>query len=264
MVLRHRQWSLYIPRCCKILAPRGHPYSPLNHGKSVTLGIPDNATAGYFPPQANWFYDTPKDPKIFSTKALIESLQRVLSSYPVYAGRLSHIPYRFNGDWSERFGRLRVTYGTDADPGVETVIAHCDATLASLIPTAAQRGRAWNAYDVPFALFSGQDIKIALHDGVETGGLPAAVVKLTTFACGGIAVAARLQHVHGDAQALLQFVRDWAGVHRAISKGLPLPVLNPIFDPRILDERAAGDINAAEPDLDIMQAAKGLPVHNYD
>ncbi|KAI4203133.1 MAG: hypothetical protein LQ348_001433 [Seirophora lacunosa] len=241
-----------------------HPYPPLNHGKSVTLGIPDNATAGYSPPQAIWFYDAPKDPKIFSTKALTESLQRVLSSYPVYAGRLSHIPYRFNGDWSERFGRLRVTYGTDADPGVETVIAHCDATLASLIPTAEQRGRAWNASHVPFALFSGQDIKIALHDGLETGGLPAAIVKLTTFACGGIAIAARLQHVLGDAQAFLQFVRDWAGVHRAMAKGLPPPVLNPIFDPRILDERAAGDINAAEPDPDIMQAAKDLPVHKYD
>ena len=241
-----------------------HPYPPLNHGKSVTLGIPDNATAGYSPPQAIWFYDAPKDPKIFSTKTLTKSLQRVLFSYPAYAGRLSHIPYRSNGDWSERFGRLRVTYGTDADPGVETVIAHCDATLGSLIPNAEQRGRVWNASDVPFALFSGQDIKIALHDGLETGGLPAAIVKLTTFACGGIAIAARLQHVLGDAQAFLQFVRDWAAAHRAMSKGLPLPVLNPIFDPRILDGRAAGNINGAEPDPDIMQAAKGLPVHRYD
>ncbi|KAL8902630.1 MAG: hypothetical protein Q9207_004530 [Kuettlingeria erythrocarpa] len=241
-----------------------HPSPPLNLGKSVTLGIPDNATAGYSPPQATWFYDAPRDPKTLSTIALTESLQRVLCSYPAYTGRLSHIPYRSNGDWSERFGRIRVTYGTDADPGVETVIAHCDATLASLIPTAAQRGRVWNASDVPFALFSGQDIKIALHDGLETGGLPAAIVKLTTFACGGIAIAARLQHVLGDAQAFLQFVRDWAGVHRAMSRGLPLPILNPIFDPRILDERAAGNINGVEPDPNILQAARGLPVHKYD
>lgn len=232
--------------------------------KSVTLGIPDNATAGYSPPQAIWFYDAPKDQDIFSTKVLTQSLQRVLSSYPAYAGRLEHIPYRPDGDWSERLGRLRVNYGTPTDPGVETVIAHCEAPLASLIPNAEQRGRVWNASDVPFALFSGQDLKIALHDGLETGGLPAAIVKMTTFACGGIAIAARLQHVLGDAQAFLQFVRDWAATHRAMAKGLPPPVLTPIFDPRILDERAAGDINSAAPDKDILTAARELPVHRYD
>ncbi|KAL8847072.1 MAG: hypothetical protein Q9221_007859 [Calogaya cf. arnoldii] len=241
-----------------------HPDPPLNVAKSVTLGISDNATAGYSPPQAIWFYDASNNPTIFSIKALIKSLQRVLSSYPAYAGRLSHIPYRSDGDWSERFGRLRITYGADTDPGVETVIAHCDVSLATLIPTAEQRGRVWNASDVPFALFSGQDIKIALHDGLETGGLPAAIVKLTTFACGGIAIAARLQHVLGDAQAFLQFIRDWAATHRAMSRDLPPPTLNPIFDPRILDERAAGDINRTEPDPEIMQAAKNLPVHKYD
>ncbi|KAI4264542.1 MAG: hypothetical protein L6R42_000345 [Xanthoria sp. 1 TBL-2021] len=240
------------------------PDPPPDTAKSITLGIPDNATAGYSPPQAIWFYDTPKDQDIFSTKALTKSLQRVLSSYPAYAGRLEHIPYRPDGDWSERFGRLRVNYGTDSDPGVETVIAHCEAPLASLIPNAEQRGRVWNASDVPFELFSGQDIKIALHDGLEMGGLPAAIVKMTTFACGGIAIAARLQHVLGDAQAFLQFVRDWAATHRAMARGLPLPVLTPIFNPRILDERGAGDINGAKPEKGIIDAAQKLPVHRYD
>ncbi len=233
--------------------------------KSVTLGIPDNATAGYPPPQAIWFYDAPpKDQDIFSTNVLTQSLRRVLSAYPAYAGRLEHILYRPDGDWSERFGRLRVDYGTPTDPGVETVIAHCETPLASFIPNAEQRGRMWNASDVPLALFSGQDLKMALHDSLETGGLPATIVKMTTFACGGIAIAARLQHVLGDAQAFLRFVRDWAATHRAMIKGLPPPVLTPIFDPRMLDGRAAGDINSAAPDEDILAAARELPIQRYD
>ncbi|KAI4233082.1 MAG: hypothetical protein L6R40_007205 [Gallowayella cf. fulva] len=241
-----------------------HPISRPKTAHSVTLGIPDNATAGYSPPQAIWFYDAPKHSAVFSTKALTKSLQQVLSAYPAFAGRLENIPYRSDGDWSERFGRLRVNYGTEADPGVETVIARCETPLAEIIPNAEQRGKVWSASDVPFTLFSGQDIKIALHDGLETGGLPAAIVKITTFACGGIAIAVRLQHVLGDAQAFLRFVHDWAATHRAMVRDLPLPVLEPIFNPRILDERAAGDINSLEPDPAISEAAEKLPVHRYD
>ncbi|KAL8678140.1 MAG: hypothetical protein Q9186_005472 [Xanthomendoza sp. 1 TL-2023] len=232
-----------------LLGSTPQPYAtPLN---SVILGIPDNATAGYPLPQAIWFYDSPKDPECFSTNALIESFQRVLAAYPAFAGRLEHIPYRPDGNWSERFGRLRVTYGTGEDPGVETVIAYCETKLGEVVPSAKDRGRVWNASDLPFHLFLGSDLKKALHDGLETGGLPAAAVKVTTFACGGIAIAAKLQHVLGDAQNFLRFVHDWAATHRNMIKGLPLPISDPIFDPQKLDQMAAGDINAAKPDEDI-------------
>lgn len=235
-----------------------------SEAKSVTLGIPDNATAGYSPPQAIWFYAAPKDPKVFSTKFLIKSLRQTLASYPHFAGRLEHVPYRAQGDWSERFGRLRIIYGARDDPGVETVVAHCESRLADIVPNAEERGNVWDASNVPFTSFSGQDIKMALHDGFETGGLPAMIVKITTFACGGVAIAPRLQHVLGDAQAFLRFVHDWAAVHKSLVKGFPRPVLEPVFDPEMLNNMAAGDIDGEEPDKDILETAQELPVHRYD
>ncbi|KAL9030777.1 MAG: hypothetical protein Q9196_001127 [Gyalolechia fulgens] len=237
---------------------------PCGKRRSVTLGIPDNATAGYSPPQAIWFYAASKDPSVFSTELLIRSLRQTLASYPHFAGRLEHIPYRAQGDWSERFGRLRVVYGTPDDPGVETVVAHCESRLAEIIPNGKERGRIWDASDVPFARFSGQDIKMALHDGFETGRLPATIVKITTFACGGIAIAPRLQHVLGDAQAFLRFMHDWAAVHKNSLEGFPRPVLEPVFDPEMLNSMAAGDINAIEPDEEILETARKLPIHRYD
>ncbi|KAL8937350.1 MAG: hypothetical protein Q9216_004467 [Gyalolechia sp. 2 TL-2023] len=165
------------------------PDPPLSQPRSVTLGITDNATAGYSPPQGIWFYAASEDQRMYSTKLLIGSLRQTLASYPHFAGRLEYVPYRAHGDWSERFGRLRVVYGARDDPGVETVV-----------------------------------IKMALHDGFETGGLPATIVKITTFACGGIAITPRLQHVLGDAQAFLRFVHDWAAVHRSSPPaGKPIP-----------------------------------------
>ena len=43
-----------------------------------------------------------------------------------------------------------------------------------------------------------------------------------------------------------------------------MPVLKPIFDPRMLDRRAAGNIDAEKPDEKIMEAAEKLPVHQFD
>ena len=243
-----------------------HPKPPFPTPTATALDITANATAGYSPPQAIWFYDAPKSkqPYVFSTKVLLESLEKTLAAYPMFAGRLEHIPYKSHGTWLERYGRLRIVYGTEKDPGVETVVSHTEVRLAHAIPSAEKRGRCWNASKTPFEEFSGQDIKIALHDGYETGELPSTIVKLTTFACGGIAIAVRLQHVLGDAQTFLNFVRDWATMHRSIVNGKAPPRLEPIFDPKMLEQVAAGDINAKEPDQEIMKAAKTLPIHRFD
>ncbi|KAL9117400.1 MAG: hypothetical protein Q9187_006065 [Circinaria calcarea] len=44
----------------------------------------------------------------------------------------------------------------------------------------------------------------------------------------------------------------------------PLPVLEPVFDRQILDRAAAGDILTAEPDLELVKNARGLPMERYD
>ncbi|KAL9597892.1 MAG: hypothetical protein Q9219_004845 [cf. Caloplaca sp. 3 TL-2023] len=244
--------------------------------KTVNLGIPDNATASYSPPQAIWFYDAPDPPtttsrekdRIFSPTLLLRSLSLTLCAYPHFAGRLERIPYRPHGAWTERHGRLRVVYGTPRDPGVESFVARCEGgtRLEDVVPDAEGRGKVWDASGVPFGLFSGEEGRLAMQDGGDGAGagLPAAIVKITTFACGGVAIAARLQHVLGDAQAFLRFVHDWAGVHRSLVGGKPLPALEPVFDPAVLDGLAAGDVDAEEPDEGILARAGELQVHRYD
>lgn len=42
------------------------------------------------------------------------------------------------------------------------------------------------------------------------------------------------------------------------------PTLSPVFDPCLLDQKAAGDINASSPDASIQKKARELPMHRYD
>lgn len=87
-----------------------------------------------------------------------------------------------------------------------------------------------------------------------------AAIQLTTFNCGGVAVAIRIVHCLADAQTMGQFVNDWARVNRAILAHTPIPLLAPVFDPSLLDRAAAGDIDADEPDLYLIEAACTLSI----
>lgn len=93
---------------------------------------------------------------------------------------------------------------------------------------------------------------------------PIMAVQCTQLACGGYVLAAKIAHPLADINALVRFVQDWAEVSRAMLAEEPLPVLTPVFEPLRLDERAAGDINAAIADSYIMETALGLPLHRYD
>ena len=236
------------------------------------LSILDSTCVNFSPSQAIWYYDVPiskvlsKPP--LSTHNLILSLKYALNIYPQWAGQLSYAPYttKAGGDHNHRFGRVQVTYGTSSDPGVEVVVATCSETLSSIIPTAADRARGlgfWNATAEPAGdLFPPTSLGI---DGDEVLlGMPSLIIQLTSFFCGGMAIGIKLAHPLGDAQALVQFMHDWAAIHRASLEDASLPILKPIFDPKMLDRAATGNIDGTGPDPTLVKKARPLPLHRYD
>ena len=238
--------------------------------KSVNLSIIDNTTAAYPVPHAIWFYSAPCSPlPPLSIGTLCTSLQQILTSYPQLCGSVERISFRPCGTRFERYGRLRVlyNYGPSADPGVAFVAASCDRSLADIIPATTQRGRNWNATAVDLSAFAGNNIQLALYDGVATGNrLPAMGVQVTEFSCGGIAVAVKAVHPLVDARTLMTFMHEWAAVNLAMSKGtgMAMPVSKAIFEPDLVDRLAAGDIDAKEPDEYVVKAARTLPQHRFD
>jgi hypothetical protein len=99
-----------------------------------------------------------------------------------------------------------------------------------------------------------QTPQLALHDEKTHEGLPCMIVQIRNFACGSVAVAVELTHPLADAQLLLRFTKYWALVNRAMVTDLevPLPVVNPVFDPQTLDRAALGNIDAHTADSVIM------------
>lgn len=95
-------------------------------------------------------------------------------------------------------------------------------------------------------------------------GLPSMSVQITQFSDGGYAIGIKMCHALADATSLVTFMHDWAKINRAMATNNPLPALDPVFDPGMLDAQAAGDIDASEPDLEIIARVRKLPLHRYD
>ena len=153
-----------------------------------------------------------------------------------------------------------------SDPGVELVIARCSQFLASIVPSVAERAggdRVWDCSVLPTdQLLPSTDF--AIRDEPETASSLCMIIHITKFACGGMAIAVKLVQTLADAQTLALFMHDWAATHRALQNGIPTPVLEPIFDSQFLDRAAAGDIDGAEPDSELMEQARKLPIERYD
>lgn len=230
------------------------------------LSITDSAVAAISGPEAIWFYDAPSVAGILSSPlTLTKSLQKTLVSYPFLAGSLEAIPFLPGGNWTKRYGRLRAVYGQESDPGIQLVIATCDQELASVVPKNDQRGRIWESGFVPWGLFAGENIHMALHDGVELGNLSLMRVKLTTFACGGISVGVKIVHPIADTETLLNFMHNWSTIHHElIGNGSFVKCVSPVLEPGLLMDIAAGDIDSVCPDEDLKESAYKLPVHRFD
>ncbi|RPD75896.1 hypothetical protein L226DRAFT_391698 [Lentinus tigrinus ALCF2SS1-7] len=253
------------------------PVTPALHNKitprTVPLSILDSSVLTYALTSAAWYFDPPTSlsPDTMSFDALTRSLRKTIDAYPQWAGQLHWIPYDpANG---QRQGRVAITYGSADDPGVELVLARYPATLASLVPTHEDRMEmlrsspsgilAWNADSYPSAVLHGST-ELALYNTHEYVGRPAVSVQLTAFACGGLSVRLKIVHALADATSMMQFVKDWAAVHRALLHEEPLPTLSPVFDPALIDRTAAGDISSAQIDPGLFRISRALPMCRYD
>ena len=234
----------------------------------MALSLLDNTVVAYAFTSAVWYFDKigRDDGQVenpFSPATLSQSLQKTVNAYAPWAGQLHWMPYDLSKGL--RHGRVAITYGSSADPGIELIVAHSPSTLSSLLPSREERlaHGVWDAEP-----FSSMQLlcptRLALHNTKECVGLPSVSVQLTTFACGGVGIAIRITHAIADATALFQFVKDWNAIHRAMLAGNPLPHLSPIFDPRMIDNAVAGDITSGQPDPELLKVYNSLPQRRYD
>lgn len=251
---------------------RIHPHLPQHRRKVVPLSILENTVARFPPASGVWFYDQPLVPggKVaLSAEHLIASLPVTLSAYPHWAGQLEYAPYSADnsGGHTQRYARLQVVYGDpSADPGVEVAIARHPLTLASYVPSQEERSTmgSWNADRVREIALLPTSPPMTLADMVTSEGLPSVIIQITTFSCGGVAIAIKIFHSLADATSIVQFMRDWANTNKNTVDGISPPLVTPLFDPAALDRAAAGDIDAPAPDPAIIERARKLPLHRYD
>ncbi|RSL86948.1 hypothetical protein CEP51_002538 [Fusarium floridanum] len=249
--------------------------------KVIALSLIDCTTANFSYGSAIWLYQPPKLPesdKFNLGYHLRESLALTLQAYPQWSGHLKvvsktdgvgppeaqHFPPH-----ARRFGRIYAHFGTATDPGVEFVYAKSSATLDSLyLSDRPLKQPLWSCETATFHSFlAATTLAHALQPKVddESGRLnPLMAVQVTELACGGFVVAVKGTHPLADATSFISLLKDWAAVSRSVLERSPIPTLTPLFDPALLDNQAAGDINAEEPDDGILQKAKSLPLHRYD
>ena len=236
--------------------PRCHvPSSP---PKVEALSVIDAIVLHFAKSACIWFYN-----ESLNTNLLISSLQDTLNAYTQWAGQLRFAEYNPDAGHEHRQGRLEVSYGSSSDPGVECILAEADFPMSSML-TLDKTAKHWDSTHVDYRKFLDTETNFALHDSEEYHGLPSMKVQFTTFKEGGIAIAVAMVHSLADAAALLTFMKDWAATNLALSSSRPIPKLQRLFNPSLIDESAAGNINAKIPDLSIIEAAVQLPVHRFD
>ncbi|KAJ4252974.1 hypothetical protein NW762_010883 [Fusarium torreyae] len=248
--------------------------------KAIPLSLLDSTTANFLDPSAIWLYDKPSLPAADNFNFayhLRESLALTLQSYPQWGGHLKVVKSIDGAVPSEakhfppharRFGRIYAHFGTPNDPGVQFVYAKSSATLESLY--SFDRSSSQPLWRCEFSVFQkflaptpiAQPLK-SVKD--ENGQLyPLLTVQITELACGGFVLALRGAHPLADASTFLSLLKDWAFVSRSVLNNKPISRLTPVFSPTLLDDNAAGDINADHPDETIIQQAEALPMHRYD
>ncbi|KAF5675448.1 hydroxycinnamoyl-CoA shikimate quinate hydroxycinnamoyltransferase [Fusarium circinatum] len=245
--------------------------------QAIPLSLLDNTTANFSNASAIWLFENPTRNDFNLAYHLRESLARTLRFYPQWGGHLKAVDSTDGTVLLEakpfppharRFGRLYAHYGTADDPGVEFVCAKCDATLESLYPAdRISKQPFWKCDSSVFQRFMApvtiaQPLKDVFED--ENGQLlPLLAIQITELSCGGFALALNGAHPLADATTLITFIKHWAQESRE-GFGYTLPAPTPVFNPAVIDNQAAGHIDADEPELDIIQRAKDLPMHRFD
>ncbi|KAK2059563.1 transferase [Colletotrichum caudatum] len=238
------------------------------------LSVIDATVARFSPTAAIWLYDRPKaiqalPSDIYST--ISHALSRTLVEYPHFAGQIQWATEDLVKDdiIPRHLGRPVVVHGTLDDPGVELVIVNYDMNLDCVVPSRDERAarlKEWDASGFPQSDFL-PPTKIALTSLDAIEGLPAMAVQLTTFKCGGFGISAKISHPLADAITLMNFMHLWAARSRMIlgkdAEPSELKVLQPVFDPSLLDQ-VAGLRHGSPPDPEKISKARSLPMHRFD
>ncbi|KAH6622418.1 transferase [Boeremia exigua] len=260
---------------------RVFPEKSTQHEHAIPLSLLDATTANFALTNATWLFEPLNDKHVMNVAVhLRQTLSTTLTSYPQWTGQLKSIAVVDDALVSaeakefpahaRRFGRVYAHFGTSADVGVEFISATSSATTDSLYQTERVKTQPlWNRKDDNLGRFvPAVDIAHALqhNEPDATTGLrkPIMAFQCTTLSDGGFVLAAKTAHPFADITGLIRFVNDWASVSSAIIEGVTAPVLTPIFEPARLDNLAAGDINAGEPDSAIIGRTQRLPLHRYD
>ncbi|EQB55583.1 transferase [Colletotrichum gloeosporioides Cg-14] len=244
------------------------PQSPAQYEQVIPLSLLDATTANFALTNAIWLFEPLKGKDVPDVaEHLRQTLSTALSSYPQWAGQLKSItvvddasvPAEAKGfpAHARRFGRVYTHFGASADVGVEFISA-LSLRTRSTQPGASRRNRFGIAKTILSALQPNEPIAMT---GLRK---PITAVQCTTFSDDGFVLAVKTAHPLADIAGLIRFVKDWASVSRAVAKGLEAPVPAPVFEPARLDNLAAGNINAEEPDPAIIRRTERLPLHRYD
>lgn len=249
--------------------------------RAVALSLLDATAAEFAPTCAIWLCERPKNVQFDLADQFRRSLPFVLDAYPHWTGLVKSIstldPSQLGSEELEfapharRFGRIYAHYGTPEDAGVEFVTAKSSATLETLSPSSRTSDQPiLDCKHTPFTgLVSSTLIARPLgQNAFEQSDVrsPVMAIQLTELACGNFALSAKVSHALSDIQSLVLFMKDWSTISRWVLSGLdlPKPELNPVFEPELLDSKAAGDINGDQPDPAILGQVPDLPLHRYD
>jgi hypothetical protein len=244
---------------CKIVSDeRVFPRSYLEHNPITRqISLVDSSVVNFGDCSAIWVFAQPRAGSAFECDHLREALRTALSQYFHFCGLLHLALYEPNRVQSQyRYGRIAVrTYSQD-DPGVLLRFATTTSLVEDVVPS--DRGQVWKRDAITYkALIPNDPLPAPLSPTPDHTASPLQI-QLTTFACGGIAIAARLHHALADAHTLIHFVRDLASTYRSLLYWKEIRPLSPIFAPELLNSRAC-NIDAARPDTALIQKARALP-----
>ncbi|KAK0712964.1 transferase family protein [Lasiosphaeria miniovina] len=271
-----------LPTVSTTQTQRVFPATPASSEAVVPLSLLDATTANFALTSATWIFESPTVELSQLLPLLHQSLRTTLSSYPQLCGQCrafssvdglgpagdDKIASRL-APHARRFGRVYAHFGTDQDPGVKLITAASSATVDHLHPAdRAKRLALWERSKGPLKAFSpATTIAHALQPNepdADGARKPLLAIQITELACRGLVLSIKCAHPMVDIAALVCFVKDWASVSRARLVGKAVPVLRPVFDPARVDALAAGDINAEQPDPDIIDRAMKLPMNRFD
>ena len=242
---------------------RLHPRQASSHPPVIPLSIIDSSVVNFACAAGLWMYTSSPDIDLLR-ESLIKTLER---GYSQWCGQLRFAPYSEHTSvqyHTHRYGRVILELGKDdtKNPGIAFVVVQSSSTLDKHSSGPKELGmKVWDAgYAASSSGLLPNDPLLALHNLVDYKGLPAVVVQVTQFACGGMVIGVKMAHCLGDAQTLVTFVKDWANISRSASP-LPDP---PLFAPGKIDDCASGLIDAHPPNAELIDKARKLPISRND